>query len=62
MTFPTVIEIAPQLEAVTPDTFIDRWAAVASAGKDPARHRTLAEDRNAERGSAVFGSTSDGWG
>jgi hypothetical protein len=45
MTLPTVIEITPRLEAVTPDTFIDRWAAVASAGKDPARDRTLAEDR-----------------
>jgi hypothetical protein len=36
MTLPTVVEITPQLEAVTPDTFIDRWAAVAHAGKDPA--------------------------
>ena len=36
MTLPTVTEITPQLEAVTPDTFIDRWAAVAHAGKDPA--------------------------
>jgi hypothetical protein len=44
MTLPTVIEITPQLEAVTPDTFIDRWAAVAHAGKDPARDRTLAAD------------------
>ena len=27
MTLPTVIEITPQLEAVTPDTFIDTVAA-----------------------------------
>jgi hypothetical protein len=27
MTLPTVIEITPQLEAVTPDTFIDTLAA-----------------------------------
>ena len=33
MTLPTVIEITPQLEAVTPDTFIDRWAAVAISGQ-----------------------------
>ena len=45
MTLPTVVEITPQLEAVTPDTFIDRWAAVAHAGKDPARVRSLAPDR-----------------
>jgi hypothetical protein len=45
MTLPTVTEIPPRLEAVTPDTFIDRRAAVASAGKDPARDRPLAEDR-----------------
>ena len=34
MALPPVIEITPQLDAVTLDTFIDRWAAVASAGKD----------------------------
>jgi hypothetical protein len=45
MILPTVIEITPQLEAVTPDTFIDRWAAVARAGKEPARDRTLIADR-----------------
>jgi hypothetical protein len=31
MTFPTVIEITPQLEAVTPDTFIDGLTAQARA-------------------------------
>lgn len=40
MTLPTVIEIPPKLEAVTPDTFIDRFAAVAIAADDPARHRS----------------------
>jgi hypothetical protein len=44
MTLPTVVEITPQLEAVTPDTFIDRWAAVAHAGKDPSRVQSLAPD------------------
>ena len=44
MTLPTVVEITPQLEAVTPDTFIDRWAAVAHGGKDPAHDRTPAAD------------------
>ena len=34
MALPPVIEITPQLDAVTLDTFIDRRAAVASAGKD----------------------------
>jgi hypothetical protein len=45
MTLPTVTEITPHLEPVTPDTFIDRSAGVASAGKDPARDETLTEVR-----------------
>jgi hypothetical protein len=32
MTLPTVIEITPQLEAVTPDTFIDTLAEVTFEG------------------------------
>ena len=50
MTLPTVIEITPQLEAVTPDTFIDRFAAVTVAADDPARYRSAVVDR--ERPSA----------
>jgi hypothetical protein len=41
MALPPVVEITPQLDVVTLDTFIDRRAAVASAGKDPACDRTL---------------------
>jgi len=50
MTLPTVIEITPQLEAVTPDTFIDRFAAVRIAADDQARYRGAGADR--ERPSA----------
>lgn len=46
MTLPTVIEITPQLEAVTPDTFIDRFAAVTVAADDPARYRSAVVDRD----------------
>jgi hypothetical protein len=53
MILPTVIEITPHLEAVTPDTFIDRWAAVAHAGKDPAGDRTLAADPRFSRERAA---------
>jgi hypothetical protein len=52
MALPPVVEITPQLDAVTLETFTDRWAAVASAGKDPACDRTLAEDR--ERSARVI--------
>jgi hypothetical protein len=45
MTLPTVIEITPQLEAVTPDTFINRFPAVAIAADDPVRSRSAVADR-----------------
>jgi hypothetical protein len=45
MTLPTVIEITPQLEAVTPDTFVDRFAAVSIAADDPVRFRSAVADR-----------------
>ena len=45
MTLPTVIEISPQLEAVTPDTFIDGLAAAARVDRDPAGDRAAAADR-----------------
>jgi hypothetical protein len=48
MTFPTVIEITPQLEAVTPDTFIDSLTAQARAGLDRAAGRAATAER--ERG------------
>jgi hypothetical protein len=50
MTLPTVIEITPQLEPVTRDTFIDRFAEVARATDEP-RYRTAAAAER-ERASA----------
>ena len=49
MTFPTVIEITPQLEAVTPDTFITTMAP-PRGDVDRAGDRTAAADR--ERGAS----------
>jgi hypothetical protein len=51
MTLPTVIEITPQLEAVTPDTFIDTMAAktlarfVRDSRQIPAGDRTRSASR-----------------
>lgn len=45
MTLPTVVEITPQLEAVTPDTFIDGLAAPARA----AGERALTTGRSVTR-------------
>jgi hypothetical protein len=44
MTFPTVIEITPQLEAVTPDTFIKTMAAPRTVVAG-ATYPVVADDR-----------------
>jgi hypothetical protein len=47
MALSPVIEITTQLDAVMLNTFIDRWAAVVSAGKD--RHATGLSAEHRER-------------
>jgi hypothetical protein len=50
MTLPTVIEITPQLEAVTPDTFIDTLAAATRERllRDGARTATAERERSSQ--------------